>query len=83
MKRGEQNSYRSAVLFSVLQAVIRNIIHRGMRWEPWKQKEKNTVSVQGTFPIDYASSRQGSLKGSQIAQPKLEKIQADICPSNK
>lgn len=41
------------------------------------------VSVQRTFPIDYALSRQRGLKASQIAEPKLEKIQADICPSDK
>lgn len=50
---------------------------------PGRQREKNTVSDSGTFPIDYASSRQRDLKGSQITQPKLEKIQPDICPSDK
>lgn len=69
----------------VLSVASRHQEHHPQRHEVGAlegREKKNTVSVQETFPIDYAS-RQRGLKGSHITQPKLEGIQADICPSDK
>lgn len=43
-EKRKQNPYWSAVLFSVLWAVTRNI-HRASMWEPWKVKREKTPWV--------------------------------------
>lgn len=43
-EKRKQNSYWSAVLFSALWAVTRNI-HRATMWEPWKVKREKTPWV--------------------------------------